>query len=75
MSQDERYRQLALFTVIMAEVVVTPVALGGLAFWLSRGTPAQFILATSGAVVGLGIGFYRISLLLKKRKGDETGGK
>jgi len=30
MSQDERYKQLALFSVIMAEVVVTPVALGGL---------------------------------------------
>ncbi|NDG84694.1 MAG: hypothetical protein EBX52_06605 [Proteobacteria bacterium] len=75
MSQDERYRQLALFTVIMAEVIVTPVALGGLAYWLGRGSSAQFALAAAGAVAGLGIGFYRISLMLKKRRSDETGGK
>jgi len=75
MSQDERYRQLGLFAVIMAEVVVTPVALGGLAYWLARGSQARVPLAAIGAVAGLGVGFYRISLLLKKRKGDEPLGK
>ena len=75
MSQDERYRQLALFSVIMAEVVVTPVALGGLVYALTRSLPGRGVFASLGAVAGLVIAFYRISLLMKKKKSHETEGK
>jgi hypothetical protein len=75
MSQDERYRQLALFSVIMAEVVVTPTALGGLVYWFAKGTTGRAAYAALGALLGLGIGFYRISLLLKKRKSGEDDRK
>jgi hypothetical protein len=70
MSQDERYRQLALFSVIIAEVVITPVALGGLIYFATKGLPARMALSAVGAVLGLVIAFYRISLLMKKGKDE-----
>jgi ABC-type nitrate/sulfonate/bicarbonate transport system permease component len=75
MSQDERYKQLALFSVIMAEVVVTPVALGGLIYALTRNLPGRGLYAALGALAGLVIAFYRISLLMKKRKPHDSEGK
>lgn len=63
---NEKYRQLAIFSVIVAEVVITPSALGGLAYWLLKENKLQFPATAFGAVVGLVIAFYRISLLNKK---------
>ncbi len=72
MSQDERYRQLALFSVILAEVVALPAVLGGVVWYLSRNLALQGALSAIAAVFGLGIAFYRISLMMKKQKTDDT---
>ena len=75
MSQDERYRQLALFSVIIAEVVITPVALGGLLFFLTKATPYRAAFAIVGALLGLGVAFYRISQMMKRQRGNGQPGK
>ena len=69
MSQDERYRQLALFSVIVAEVVFTPLALGGLLYFLARAHSFKIWLGMFVAMAGLAIAFYRITQLMKKHKG------
>ena len=66
MSSDTKYRQLAMFTTIIAEVVVTPSVLGGIAYWLMRGKPSQTVWTGVAALIGLVIGFYRIYLLNRK---------
>ena len=67
MSEDEnKYRQLAMFSVIVAEVVITPSALGGAAYWLLRGSNFQIIATCVAGIAGLAIAFYRISLLRKR---------
>jgi hypothetical protein len=66
MNQEMKYRQLAMFSLIVAEVVVTPSILGGLAFWLTRGKESQSLWTGVAAVIGLGIGFYRIYLMNRK---------
>jgi len=71
MSQEERYRQLALFSVIVAEVVITPAALGGLVYALARHSSARGLFAMLGALIGLVVAFYRISLMMKRNK-DES---
>jgi hypothetical protein len=70
MSQDERYRQLAVFSLIVAEVVFTPLLLGGLMALIFRSHPAKTGFSILGALVGLVLAFYRISKLAKR-----TGGK
>ncbi len=75
MSQDERYRQLALFTVILAEVVVIPSVLGGLVWYLARALAVRGVLSAIAAFIGLGIAFYRISLMRKKREGHDPDRK
>ena len=69
MSQDDRYRQLALFSVIVAEVVFTPLVLGGLLYFLARAHAFKIWLGMFGALGGLAIAFYRIIQLMKKQKG------
>jgi hypothetical protein len=61
-----KYHELAVFTTIVAEVVITPSALGGAAFWLLRGSRFQVIATCLAGVAGLSIAFYRISLLKKR---------
>lgn len=74
MSQlDERYRQLALFTVIVAEVVVTPTLLAGVMYWLFRDHSFRNLSVLIAALAGLIIGFYRVSLIQKKMRKDESG--
>jgi hypothetical protein len=68
MSDDERYRQLALFSVIVAEVVITPVGLGGLVYALTKHASGRVWYSLLAAMLGLIIAFYRISLLVKKKK-------
>jgi hypothetical protein len=72
---DERYRQLALFTLIIAEVVVTPALLAGGMYWLFREGPFRNLAVLFAALVGLVIGFYRVSLIQKKMRKDEPGKK
>ena len=72
MSSDERFKQLALFSVIVAEVVITPAAIGGLVYYLARSLPSRNFWVLLGALSGLGIAFYRIMLILKNQKKDET---
>ena len=62
---SSKYRQLALFSVIIAEVVVTPSVLGGLVYWFLRGHEGQSLWTGVAAVAGLGIGFYRVGRLGK----------
>ncbi len=66
MSGDERYRQLAVFSVIVAEVVVTPLLIGGLTYHFFRDHPARTGLSVLGALLGLGLAFYRIMKIMKK---------
>jgi hypothetical protein len=76
---DERYRQLALFTQILAEVVVTPAVLAGGAFWWFRDRPYRNLVVFIAAVAGLVAGFYRVALIQKRMRKrsekDESGEK
>jgi ABC-type nitrate/sulfonate/bicarbonate transport system permease component len=62
-SRQLRNRQLALFSVIVAEVVVTPSGLGGAVYWLLREHEYQTLWTGVAALVGLGVAFYRIYLM------------
>ena len=78
MSDESKYRQLALFSVIVAEVVITPSALGFLVFWLLKGKSFQTAGTAIAALLGLVVAFYRISLLRKqmeKNAEDDSGTK
>jgi hypothetical protein len=57
---EKKYKQLALFSVIVAEVVVTPSVLGGLVFWLMQGMKLQMALTALAAFIGLAVAIYRI---------------
>jgi len=62
---ERKYKQLALFSIIVAEVVITPSLLGGLAYWLLKGKPMHMVATTLAALAGLGIAFFRIYQLYK----------
>lgn len=62
---EKKYKQLALFSIIVAEVVVTPSIIGGLAFYFLKGNSLQMAGTILGALLGLGVAFYRIYLLNK----------
>jgi hypothetical protein len=68
-----KYDQLAQFSIIVLEVVVTPSALGGAAYWFLRDHSQQMLFTAIAAGAGLVIAFYRISLLNKKwsKNGNE----
>jgi hypothetical protein len=67
MSEEEgRYRQLGLFSLIVAEMVVSPCLLGGLAFWLLRDSSLRVTVTLIAAMLGLVIAFYRISNLRRR---------
>jgi hypothetical protein len=67
---EKKYKQLALFSVIVAEVVVTPSVLGGLVYWLMRGNNFQIVYTMIGAVLGLVVAFYRIYQVYKIQNKD-----
>lgn len=78
MNDDSKFRQLALFSVIVAEVVITPSAMGFLVYWLLKKSTFQVGGAAIAALLGLVVAFYRISLLRKqmeKMDKDESGTK
>lgn len=62
---EKKYKQLALFSVIIAEVVVTPSILGGLAYLLLKGKVLQIPITVLAALLGLVAAFYRIYRLYK----------
>jgi hypothetical protein len=70
-----RYRQLALFTLILAEVVVTPTLLAGGMYWLLQDRPFRNWAVFIAALAGLVIGFYRVAQIQKKTRKDEPGKK
>ena len=68
---ESKYRQLGLFGVIVSEVVVTPCVLGGGVYWLMRERPGQNLAAGVAAVLGLLIGFYRVSKMGRKNEDEK----
>ena len=69
---EKKYKQLGLFSIIVAEVVVTPCALGGLTYWLTRGYGTQILFSCLAAFLGLGIAIYRIYQLYKIQSRDTS---
>jgi positive regulator of sigma E activity len=69
---DERYRQLALFTLILAEVAVTPSILAGAAYWIFKNQSFRNLAVLFSTFMGLGIGFYRVYLLQKRNQKNDT---
>lgn len=57
--KQAQYSQLALFSIIVAEMTVVPASLAGVAYYFTK----SMLWTGVGAVVGLGVGFYRIYLL------------
>lgn len=68
---EKKYKQLALFSVIVAEVVVTPSVLGGLVYWLLAGKPFQTAATAAAAFVGLGVAIYRIYQVYKIQNSED----
>jgi hypothetical protein len=75
MNDDERYRQLGLFSLIVAEVVFTPLVTGGILLFLFRNHALRTGIAVFGAIAGLGLAFFRIGIMLRKKNGSDTQGK
>jgi len=75
MSQDERYKQLALFSVILAEVVVNPLVLGAVFYFGFSASTYRWLLGAAGALIGLALAFYRIARTLKNGRGASPDGK
>jgi|GEM_PF-1918703 len=77
MSSDDqnRYRQLALFATIIAEVVMTPSILGGLVYWWMREKPTRTFWTGVAAVIGLGIGFYQVYRLSRNESSKSHSSK
>jgi FtsH-binding integral membrane protein len=67
---DEKFRQLGMFGLIVGEVVITPTLLGGVAYFLLKNSALQLAITSLAALIGLGIAFYRISLLRKQFEAD-----
>jgi hypothetical protein len=72
MSEENKYRQLAMFTTIVAEVVISPALLGGLAYYLFRNSALLGVFVPLAALLGLAIAFYRISQLRKRFEKNES---
>jgi hypothetical protein len=66
------YRQLGLFSIIVAELTLVPGGLGGITYYLTRGQAPLGVSwkVWTGMAVGLGFGiaFYRIFLLSRQMK-------
>lgn len=69
---EKKYKQLALFSVIVAEVVITPSALGGLVFWVFRNNSLQMPFTILAAFLGLGIAIYRIYQVYQNQNKEES---
>ena len=63
--EEKKYKQLAMFSVIVAEMVVTPCVLGGLVFWSMNGRALQKVLTVVAAFLGLSVAIYRIFKIYK----------
>lgn len=69
---EKKYKQLAIFSVIVAEVVITPSVLGGLVYYLMKGRSFQMTFTTLAALLGLGVAIYRIYLLYQQQNKEEN---
>lgn len=69
---EKKYKQLALFSVIVAEVLITPSVLGGVVFWLMKGKSFQIVFTMIGAILGLIVAFYRIYQVYRVQNEDQT---
>ncbi len=67
-TEEKKYRQLALFSVIVAEMVITPSLIGGLCFWLSSGKDYRNIVTSVGVFLGLVVAIYRIYLIHRNQE-------
>ncbi len=71
---EKKYKQLALFSVIIAEVVITPSVCGGIVYWLLKGHHFQFTLSIIAALGGLVIAFYRIFKIYRVDEENQKNG-
>ncbi len=60
------YRSLALASVVIGDIVVAPVLVGGLGYWLSKGSPYQQLITLGAGFVGMVFGFIRVFQVLKR---------
>lgn len=68
---ESKYRQLAYFSVILAEVLITPSVGVAIGYYLFRGNTVQLIAMMGLGGAGLLIAFYRIRQLKKKMENPE----
>ncbi|MBS1959300.1 MAG: hypothetical protein JST80_07515 [Bdellovibrionales bacterium] len=66
--KEEQYRQFGYLYVIIAELIVSPSAVGGLVYFLTRGNSLQLLFTILGVLAGMGIAFYRIFQFSKRRE-------
>jgi len=66
MSEENKYRQLAMFSTIVAEVILSPTIMGALAYFVFRHSDLKMIFVPIAALLGLAVAFYRISQLRKR---------
>lgn len=59
-SNGKKYKQLAIFSTIVAEMVLTPSLLGGGTYFLLQQHPYRVILSGLGIFIGFGIAIYRV---------------
>jgi len=69
---EKKYKQLALFSIITAEIVFTPCVLGGIAYWLSQGSSWKMGITVASALGGLCIGFYRVYKMSKAQSKEDA---
>jgi hypothetical protein len=62
---EKKYKQLALFSVIVAEVVITPSIFGLVTHYLLKGKSIQIPATVLASLLGLVVAFYRIYQLYK----------
>ena len=63
MSENNKYKEIAMFSTIVAEVVITPTLFGGAVYFLLRNSSTQLGFTSLAAILGLILAFYRISKL------------
>ena len=69
MSNQDQFRQLAYFSTILGEVVLTPTGLGALGYYLAKDSAYRLPITFGLGGLGFLIAFYRISKLKKVMEG------
>ena len=71
MNEENRFRQLSLFSVIVAELLIVPSGLGGGIYLLTQKSNYKILYAGLGVMLGLGLAIYRIFLMSKRLTSEE----